>query len=431
MAVMQDIIGQHRAKAALTAAHRSDRFHHAWIFSGPFGIGKFTTAMALARTLLDPEADVNAGALLSSPPDSRVAQRIDAGTHPDLHVIRKELALTSDIAILRQRKLMTIPIDLLREQMLGGRTGDDKFREAPAYLRPSLGHGKVFIIDEAELLDWTGQNALLKTLEQPPPQTYIILVTSRPAGLLPTIRSRCQLVTFTPLDQSAMEQWLDAYLSANRYIHGLPKIKTTSRADSEKSKKKTAKKSTRAGQSLLGSAGRSHSPDAEADTPPLIDPSLARDATWRTWLLGFADGSPGLASMAVEYELYRWADTLEPMFDQLERGSFPIGRGDALNKLIDAFASTWVDRHPNASKDAANKDGLSYLLRMFARRARQRLTERVHDGGDPHPWPAMIQMIGDAEGQAHSNVNRRMVLENLVSQWFQSLQGEATAGVGA
>ena len=80
--------------------------------------------------------------------------------------------------------------------------------DAPAYRKSVLGNGKVFIIDEAELMDNNGQNSILKTLEEPL-ETPIILVTSRPERLLPTVRSRCDHVRFGPLSDEDMRKWLD------------------------------------------------------------------------------------------------------------------------------------------------------------------------------------------------------------------------------
>src|SRR5204863_4320065 len=111
-------------------------------------------------------------------PNSRVQHLIDARTHPDFHIIHKELAAYSDNRELREKKQINIPIDLLRERLLGGTSGSSH-HEAPAYRTAALGHGKVFIIDEAELLDPTAQNAMLKTLEEPPAQTWIFLITSQ------------------------------------------------------------------------------------------------------------------------------------------------------------------------------------------------------------------------------------------------------------
>ena len=87
---------------------RSGRFPHAWIFSGPRGVGKFTTALALAERLLGPAS----------------ARLIAAGTHPDLHVIRKELAAYCDDPEIRTRKLTNIPVAVIRQWITGGAVGD-------------------------------------------------------------------------------------------------------------------------------------------------------------------------------------------------------------------------------------------------------------------------------------------------------------------
>ena len=198
------IHGHQRPLTTLRSALEGDRMHHAWIFSGPEGVGKCTVAEELARILLDPTLD---GSHLGEPEpvlNTEVGILLAAGTHPDLHVIRKEDAAWSDNRQLRERKQLNIPLDLLRERMIGGRTSDGKIKEAPAYRTPSMGNGKVFIIDESELLDRTAQNVLLKTLEEPPAGTYIILVTSKPDQLLPTIRSRCQQLPFGGLGADSM-----------------------------------------------------------------------------------------------------------------------------------------------------------------------------------------------------------------------------------
>ena len=185
---MEEIIGQKSAVDTLLQSIEGDRRHHAFIFAGPLGVGKFTTAIAFAKMLV----------LGSSPKQS---------AHPDLHVIKKEDIAWSKNPILRKRKQTNIPLDLLRERMIGGKTSDGATHDAVAYKTPMLGGEKVFIIDEAELLDEAGQNALLKTLEEPPAGTTIILVTCRDDLLLPTVQSRCQVVGFSPLDDAAMKQW--------------------------------------------------------------------------------------------------------------------------------------------------------------------------------------------------------------------------------
>ena len=314
-------------------------------------MGKFTTAIELARIVLDPHADADGNV----DRDGETSRLIDAGVHPDLHVIRKELALYSPDPDIRNRRQLNIPIGVLRQHMIGGRVGD-KFQEAPAYRTPARGHNKVFIIDEAELLAPVGQNALLKTLEEPPAGTYIILVTNRPQRLLPTVRSRCRHLHLGPLDDTAMTQWFD-----------------------------------RAGVNATGAE--------------------------RQWINEFCDGSPGVASLAVDYEFYRWHTTLAPMLEDLSAGRFPAPMGETLAALVEGFAVEWVKRHENASKDAANKDGARFMLSLLAAQANRQLTESVRRGAPADAALKAIDLIAEAEQQVWANVNLKVLLENLVVQW--------------
>jgi len=347
------ILGQEQAIETLRAGLRSGRFHHAWIFSGPKGVGKFSTVMELAAVLLDP----NAGPDLEPDPASETVRLIEESTHFDLHVIRKELALYSDDPTLHKRKLMNIPIDVLREHMIGGGVGG-KYHEAKVGKTPVLGHAKVFIIDEAELIDRVGQNALLKTLEEPPIRTYLFLITSRPERLFPTIRSRCQRVQFTALDAKAMDTWFE-----------------------------------RSG----------------------LDLNMHE----RAWIDQFCHGSPGLALVAARFGFHQWQMTLDPMLQELEQGRFPAEMGQTLAQFVEDFAVAWVKDpdHPNASKDAANKDGARHVLTLLAGHARRRLIDCVEQGVDPDPWPEVIDLISSAERYLYTNVNLKLVLENLVVQW--------------
>jgi DNA polymerase-3 subunit delta' len=355
---LSGILGQPQAIETLRAGLRSGRFHHAWLFSGPKGVGKFTTAMELAKVLLDPQADAD-----TEPDDGgETVRRMIKGTHPDLHVIRKELALYSDSASLRAKKLMNIPIDVVRQHMIGGVTiTDQKYHEPKIGMTSVLGQAKVFIIDEAELIDRLVQNALLKTLEEPPPRTYIFLITTRPERLLPTIRSRCQPVQFTALDAAAMDAWFE--------------------------------------QSRL-------------------DLSMHE----RSWIERFCHGSPGLAHLAARYGFHRWQATLDPMLEDLALGGFPTEMGQTLAQFVEDFAVAWVkdEDHPNASKDAANKDGAGHVLSVLSAHARRGLAQRVEQGGDPHPWPEVIDLVSSAERQLQGNVNLKLVLENLAVQWARA-----------
>ncbi|MCH8164946.1 MAG: hypothetical protein IH889_04990 [Planctomycetes bacterium] len=356
---MQRILGQTRAIETLAAALRCGRLQHAWIFAGPRGVGKFTTAIEFAKILLDPNAVVDPSGALAADPQSETTRLINARAHADLHVIYKELALYSENPAVRDRKLQNIPLDVIREHMIGGRTGDGRFHEPAVYKTAVLGHGKVFIIDEAELLAHgsnEAQNALLKTLEEPPPRTYIFLITNRPQRLLLTILSRCQHVQFTPLDAEAMAAWFQ-------------------RA------------------------------------------ALGVDEDERAWIERFCEGSPGMAQLAADYGFCRWQMALEPMLGELQQGSFPTEMGNTLAELIETFATSWVKQHENASKDAANKDGARHLLAILAAHARRKLASRIDEDEDPTIWLEVIDLLREAERQLDANVNLKLLLENLVVQW--------------
>ena len=202
MVSMQNILGQSKAIEILQSALTSGRGHHAYIFHGPAGVGKFTTAWAFARTLLCHDAQPDLAGHVVACGSCRSCRLLDAqpGTaaaHPDLHVITKELARYNDDPEVRKRKLRVIPIAVVRQELLG-----------PVSLLPQLGLNKVFIVDEAELLSDDAQNALLKALEEPPAGTYLILVTASEDRLFPTVRSRCHAVAFVPLPDQIVEQWL-------------------------------------------------------------------------------------------------------------------------------------------------------------------------------------------------------------------------------
>ena len=363
---MDRILGQDEAVEQLLRALASGRVHHAWVFAGPRGVGKRTAALEFAKLLLDPAAGPDLTGRWSVDPEGPTARRVDEGTHPDLHVIRKELALTSDNPALRTRKLSNIPVDLLREHMIGGSGPGDRRYEPVVYHSPKLGHGKVFVIDEAELLDATGQNALLKTLEEPPTGTYLILVTSRPERLLPTIRSRAQTARFRLLPPAVMEAWMD-------------------RA------------------------------------------SLTGDAEERRWLADFADGSPGVAELAATYGFHGWERTLRPLLTALDRGGWPTELGDTMAGLVDGFAEAWVKAHRNASKDAANKDGAAHLLALLASMLRRELAEGAGGGDAAATATAMarIEAVRRCEAELEANVNLKQAFEGLAVRWARAAEPDA------
>ena len=350
------LFGQDQATAQLAHAIRSGHMHHAWILHGPPGVGKCTAAMECARLLLDPEATAAHVAAFKAPRDTRVAELIDVSSHPDLHVIRKERAEESSIKELRDRKQTNIPLDLLRELMIGGTVGDGKSFDSPVWRSAYLGHHKVFIIDEAELLDPYGQNALLKTLEEPPPGTYMFLVTTQEERLLPTIRSRCQRVAFRTLDAPSMRAWFERF---------------------------------------------------------------AVPADERAWLAEFSDGAPGTAELAHKHGLRAWSDELLPRFAAVEAGRFDAGLADRLAELVGEFAERVVKENPKASKEAANRLGTRCALLTLASRSRTQIAEaaRKGDAAAIAAAAARVELIVRLEGEVRANVNLKHALANLVAQW--------------
>ena len=188
---------QEGAVFQLQRARRSKRMPHSYIFSGPEGVGKFLLACQWGKLLLCSEPverkypRTTTSALALEELDDCCDQcndckLVQAGNHPDLHIITRDLVrYTKDY---RKAQLKNLSIKVIRDFVIKA-----------AGLVPSHGRARVFIINEAHTMSTEAQNALLKTLEEPPMNTFILLITSQDDMLLPTVRSRCQSVRFGPL----------------------------------------------------------------------------------------------------------------------------------------------------------------------------------------------------------------------------------------
>jgi DNA polymerase III subunit delta' len=171
----------------------ADRFRRAlakgrmastFLFVGPQGVGKRTFALKLAQTLLCEKVDPEKLAPCGECPSCRQVQSLN---HPDLEIITKP----ADKAF--------IPL----EALIGD--AEHRMRAGLCYniaLKPYSGRRKIAIIDDADYLNKEGANCLLKTLEEPPPQSVLILIGASEQRQLPTIRSRCQIVRFQALAES-------------------------------------------------------------------------------------------------------------------------------------------------------------------------------------------------------------------------------------
>jgi DNA polymerase-3 subunit delta' len=166
------------------------RLASSFLFCGPAGIGKRSFALKLAQAMLcqtRPEESLD-------PCETCPACRlVAAGTHPDLELIEKP----PDRAV--------IPVELFIGDL------EHRGREGLCHriaLKPSMGGRKIAVIDNADDMNAEGANCLLKTLEEPPPRSVLILVGTSPGRQLPTIRSRCQLVRFQPLAAEVLAELL-------------------------------------------------------------------------------------------------------------------------------------------------------------------------------------------------------------------------------
>lgn len=192
---LKDIYCQERGIDVLQRAYFANRVAHAYIFAGPAGVGRFTTAQQWAKMLLCENADVT-NQFADSCGHCASCEVFDGGAHPDLKIIRKEL-----ITFTKDGKNKTTPIDLpidvIREFLI------EKASE-----RPMMSKHSVYIIKEAERLNNASQNALLKLLEEPPKHCFIILLCSQTEKLLPTTLSRCQVVRFGAVDEDRIVEKL-------------------------------------------------------------------------------------------------------------------------------------------------------------------------------------------------------------------------------
>ena len=179
-----DVVGQHLVTDTLKNALEANRVAHGYIFSGGRGVGKTTTARILAKAL-----NCFAGPTVNPDGTCPSCVEIAAGNSVDV----QEIDAASNRGIDEMREL----------------------REAVRYL-PARDHYRVFIIDEAHMLTTEAFNALLKTLEEPPPRSLFILATTEPHKLPPTIQSRCQHFAFRLLDHGEIADHLRTVLAEEK-----------------------------------------------------------------------------------------------------------------------------------------------------------------------------------------------------------------------
>ena len=178
---MNDYVGHDKAWRQFATACDSGKIHHGWILSGPRGIGKSAFALRAAAKLVDPENVY----------ESMIAR----GSHPDILSVKrlpKEPLKEDEVIDEATEFKRSITVDQIRGLQQSLTT------------RPGLSNRRAIIIDAADDLERGGANALLKSLEEPPVGTFFFLISHASDRLLPTIRSRCQILRFEALDDANM-----------------------------------------------------------------------------------------------------------------------------------------------------------------------------------------------------------------------------------
>jgi DNA polymerase-3 subunit delta' len=177
------LLGHEEPTKEWREALAGERMHHAWILAGKRGLGKMHFAMQAARELVAEEG-------IPQP----------AGQHPDIIVLdrlpkddKEEKKRAEDKPYETKRNIAVSQIRAMQKRL---------------NTRPTLGSRRAIIIDPSDDLEKGASNALLKSLEEPPAGTYFLLVTHRPARLLPTIRSRCRIVRFPTVSDSDLARLL-------------------------------------------------------------------------------------------------------------------------------------------------------------------------------------------------------------------------------
>jgi len=325
----QSILGQSDAIAWIERAYTADRLPHGLVFAGPPGVGKGTTARALGALFLchRPSGTSPCGACES-------CRLMAADTHPDFATIYRQLVRIEK----KDSAAKDLSINVIRQYLL-----------APAGLKPALGHGKVFVVEEAELMNAAAQNSLLKTLEEPFGRTLIILLSDQPESLLPTIRSRTQTVRFHTLEPAIVAKEL-----------------------------------------------------AKRD----IDPAIAKSAAV------LAEGSLGVALKWIEDGVIPFAQQLHQHLDDLLAGRSPDNLADFFKTAAEAYAKRQVDRDENTSLDQAKREGYSLYLRLAAQRFRRVLRESANANELDLACTA-IESIARADDYLDANVSIAIIFQQL------------------
>lgn len=173
----ESLLGNERLKEDLRQSLRRGRSAHFYLLSGPAGSGRHTLARLLAAGLMCTGQEKPCGVCEG-------CRKVISGVHPDF--------ITVD-----DPEKKTVPVELIRQA------------RADMYVQPNEGDKKIYLFPRAQDMGIPGQNALLKILEEPPAYGVFLLITDNPESLLPTIRSRCRMLTLQPIPEDILRRELE------------------------------------------------------------------------------------------------------------------------------------------------------------------------------------------------------------------------------
>ena len=338
---MEQLTGNARVKEVLKRMLKSGRLPGALLFVGEEGIGKKLFALEIAKTLncRSPRDFEACGSCPSCLRTSRINYPESADSDDWKQIIWTD---HPDVGLVKAPKRVLL-VDQMRQI------------EREANFRPYEGAARMFLIDEADKLNDNSANALLKVLEEPPPTSHLILITSRPAVLLPTIRSRCQLIRFSPLSAADIER----HLTHEKVADGA-----------------TARLRARA---ASGSIGRAIAGDIESFTQQRKAMLAVLNA------LTLTDDRAQLLKSAEELNEAQYKDEFEERLDVLE-------------KLI---RDAWMLSLGVNSEQLVNEDLLPQL-------------EKISRQLNPSRAAAWILQIEDMREQLIVNINRKVATDSLL-----------------
>lgn len=354
----------------------AQRLPHAYIFHGPDGVGKELFAQRLAAIMLCENRGPSTSAESDAPIDAcracRGCKLVSAGNHPDLHGIHRHLNVHHPDSEVRKKKAIDIGVDVIRHFVID-----------PCGMKPAMGRAKVFIIREADRITPGAQNALLKTLEEPPPTTHIILLASSAERFLPTTRSRCQLIGFGSLPRDYIARRL---------------------ADI-----------------------RSDLSDADAAIYAAL-----------------ADGSLGAAVQFAEQNIRAINEQVVGVQLDLTRQNAHDAAAKFI-EIAKGFSQWYRERDAALSETAAQRQGLSLVMRLAAGAYRDALhlacgstdvlvndwaRDRLMNMADAigaEPLAEMIPAIAHAEWTLDRNVNTQLAVESLMFNLVNAAEGQSVA----